>query len=83
MRNFFFGAARQALTLTLVGVLGGALFGAAFGALASVFEGGPPLIQGIRESAQWFAVAGAAFTTLSKMAARSTHADLPPAERSA
>ena len=38
----------------------GLLFGASFGFLGSLFQGGPPLRLGMLESAEWFAVAGAA-----------------------
>ena len=36
----------------------GAAFGAIFGALASIFQGGPAVIQGIQETWWWFAIAG-------------------------
>jgi len=36
----------------------GAAFGVFFGALASIFQGGPPPITGIKESWYWFAAAG-------------------------
>jgi len=40
------------------GVLG-ALFGAAFGTLASFFQGGPEMMQGVVESTPAFALMGA------------------------
>lgn len=47
----------------LVGVAAGGafglVFGVAFGALAHVFAGGPPLVQGMVESAPFFALCGA------------------------
>jgi len=36
----------------------GAAFGAIFGALASIFQGGPAVIQGVQETWWWFAIAG-------------------------
>ena len=36
----------------------GAAFGAIFGALASIFQGGPAVMQGIQETWWWFAIAG-------------------------
>lgn len=42
----------------------GAIFGAIFGAIASIFQGGPQLIQGIQESWWWFAGAGFLFSTI-------------------
>ena len=36
----------------------GAVFGAIFGALASIFQGGPAVIQGVQETWWWFAIAG-------------------------
>lgn len=36
----------------------GAAFGTIFGALASIFQGGPAVIQGIQETWWWFAIAG-------------------------
>ncbi len=44
---------------TVVGGLSGGAFGAAFGALAHLFAGGPGLVDGIVESAPFFAVCGA------------------------
>ena len=49
---------KLALSNILVGAIAGALFGVGFGALASFFEGGPELIQGIEESWLWFTVMG-------------------------
>jgi len=49
----------RALGVLAAGCVGGCLFGAAFGALASVFQGGPGLAEGIMESARWFTMAGA------------------------
>jgi hypothetical protein len=43
----------------VVGADAGALFGAAFGAIAHLFEGGPPLMQGMAESMPFFAMMGA------------------------
>ena len=45
---------------TVLGATLGLAFGAAFGAFATVFRGGPTLSTGVVESAEWFAVAGAA-----------------------
>jgi hypothetical protein len=44
---------------TVVGALSGGAFGAAFGALAHLFAGGPGLVEGVTESAPFFAVCGA------------------------
>lgn len=52
-------AAIRALGYIVGGFVLGAAFGAAFGALASVFEGGPELWTGVRESWGWFAGMGA------------------------
>jgi CDP-diglyceride synthetase len=41
------------------GALGGALFGIFFAAMASLFQGGPELIDGIKETWWWFACLGA------------------------
>jgi hypothetical protein len=43
---------------------GGAIFGVGFGALASIFQGGPDMIQGIQESWWWFAAAGFMIATI-------------------
>ena len=43
----------------LAGAAFGGAFGVFFGATASVFQGGPELFQGIRESAPWFGTLGA------------------------
>ncbi len=48
----------KALVLSLAGALTGAIFGTGFGALASIFEGGPDALTGIRESWWWFASFG-------------------------
>ena len=48
----------KVLGRTLLGCLAGAMFGVCFGALASVFQGGPDLLQGVSESTPWFAVMG-------------------------
>lgn len=65
--------------MTLLGVAAGALFGVAFGAFASVFEGGPDVLTGIRESWGWFAGVGAliAFGT-SRAAIRDLRREEPP-----
>ncbi|NBC16362.1 MAG: hypothetical protein GVY18_03495 [Bacteroidetes bacterium] len=52
-------AAVRALGYIVGGFVLGAAFGVAFGALASVFEGGPELWTGVRESWAWFAGMGA------------------------
>jgi len=48
----------------LAWTLGGAIFGVIFGALASIFRGGPEMIQGIQESWWWFAAAGFMISTI-------------------
>ena len=58
------------------GALLGAVFGVAFGALASVFEGGPTLAQGVGESWYWFSAFGAAIafgTSLARHRDRTSH----------
>jgi hypothetical protein len=54
-----FAAVGRVLGYGVGGCVLGAAFGAGFGALASVFEGGPELWTGVRESWAWFAVLGA------------------------
>jgi hypothetical protein len=44
----------------LAGALAGGGYGVFFGAMSSLFEGGPSLAAGIRESWWWFAAFGAA-----------------------
>jgi len=50
---------KTVIARTATGGLLGALFGICFGALASVFQGGPELLQGMVESTPWFAFVGA------------------------
>lgn len=40
------------------GALFGIGFGVFFGAVASLFQGGPGLLQGIKESTPWFSILG-------------------------
>jgi hypothetical protein len=49
---------RWTITIVLLGSFAGAGFGVAFGAVASIFQNGPDLAEGIRESWWWFAIAG-------------------------
>jgi hypothetical protein len=51
--------ATRMLSGVAAGGVGGALFGVAFGAIASLFQGGPPAVQGMVESMPFFAVMGA------------------------
>lgn len=46
------------IALTLAGITGGAAFGCVFGWLASWFQNGPDMGQGMMESAGWFACVG-------------------------
>jgi hypothetical protein len=48
----------RAAKLITLGFFCGAAFGVFFGAVASLFQGGPALINGIVESWWWFALVG-------------------------
>jgi hypothetical protein len=50
---------RRVALFAAAGTLAGALYGMFFGAMASLFEGGPTILNGIRESWWWFASFGA------------------------
>jgi len=49
----------QRIKYTVMGALSGALFGVIFATIASLFHGGPKLVEGILETWWWFACLGA------------------------
>ena len=51
---------RNVLTWTILG----ALFGIFFGVVASIFQGGPDIVIGIKETWWWFATAGFLMSTI-------------------